>query len=444
MYTEDDEEVKLKNKKNNRDDSDFYTSFRDPVQNDAKKKTTKPKREEVVEVQDEDDYSDFYGTNDEEPEPSNNKGNIIKIVIIAVLLIVLIALLIILFGTSNKVKGDIELAKENYTLKVGEKEFVSYKIVDTESSVHSTFTSSNPNVVAVDGNGQITAVGAGTAEIIVHYTIDGKTRDKKCKVTVENVPVKHEISLNLTPSTTEWTNQDVTITVDAKTDSSITSLQYGTNCTSDCVYSNVSNGKIVISNSGTTVVTVIAKDANNQQITKTATVKIDKTAPTITFNNNTNISGTKEVNVCATCSDNESGCKQAKVCKKYTSSQSNQTITVYDNAGNSQRSKTFNVTINNVTQPCRLTVTTDGTVKATLNGKFTYYGFSSNYSGSNTLSQKVSISASKKGESGAKIIYYYVKSQNGSKGSCHLTVIKECKCKTNTSNCAVTCTFRAG
>jgi hypothetical protein len=276
-------------------------------------------------------------------------------------------------------------------------------------------------VVAVDENGQITAVGAGTAEVIIHYTIDGKTRDKKCTVTVENVPVKHEISLNLTPSTTEWTNQDVTITVDAKTDSSITSLQYGTNCTSDCVYSNVSNGKIVISNSGITTVTVLAKDANNQQITKTATVKIDKTAPTITFNNNTNISGTKEVNVCATCSDNESGCKQAKVCKKYTSSKSNEIITIYDNAGNSKSSSSFNVKINKVLPPCTLKVSSDGTVTASLGETATYYGFSSSYSGTNELTKKITIN----GDKGAMIVNYYVKNKNGVKNSCKITVIKE-------------------
>ena len=42
----------------------------------------------------------------------------------------------------------------------------------TNSSI--TWTSSNPSVATVDANGQITAVGSGTATITIKYTIDGK------------------------------------------------------------------------------------------------------------------------------------------------------------------------------------------------------------------------------------------------------------------------------
>jgi hypothetical protein len=86
---------------------------------------------------------------------------------------------------------------------------------------------------------------------------------------------------------------------------------------------------------------------------------------------------------------------------------------VEDNAGNKKNSDSFNVTITAVKEPCTLSVSSDGVVTATLRETATYYGFNSNYTGNNTLSQKVTINASKKGESGAKVIYYYVKNKNG-------------------------------
>ena len=444
MYTEDDEEVKLKNRNSQNDNSDFYTPFDDTEveeEIDDKKTKKKPLKEEIVSQ--DDDYSDFYGNNDKEfEEPPKNKGVIYKIILIVFLLIVLIVLLIILLGNS-KDTGDIELSNNSYSLKTGEKEYISYKIVGTESMVTSTFTSSNPSVATVDANGQITAVGTGTATITIKYTIDGKTKEKKCDVKVEGPVVNHTITLNLTASTTNWTNKDVTIKVDAKSDGKVTSIKYATNCSSNCSYVDVSNNQIVISANGTTKVKVVAKDSNNKEATKEVTVNIDKEAPSITYNGKTSYSSDSEVTVCATCSDKISGCKEEKVCQKYTSSKTNQVITVYDKAGNSKKSTSFDVKINKLTQPCKLSVTSNGTVKATLNGTFTYYGFSSSYSGTNTLSKKISISASKNGESKAKLVYYYVKDKNNNKGSCHLTIIKECKCKENKTNCTPTCTFRS-
>ena len=57
---------------------------------------------------------------------------------------------------------------------------------------------------------------------------------------------------------------------------------------------------------------------------------------------------------------------------------------------------------------------------------------------------QVNISASKAGESSAKVIRYYVKNKNGSGGMCYITVVKECKCtdaKSTDPNCPVTCTY---
>ena len=78
-------------------------------------------------------------------------------------------------------------------------------------------------------------------------------------------------------------------------------------------------------------------------------------------------------------------------------------------------------------------VSSDGTVSATLKENATYYGFNSSYTGSNELSTKVTVG--EEGKSGAKVVYYYIKSKNGNTGSCHLTVVKECS--------KSICTYRA-
>ena len=449
MYTEDDENVKVKNKDSNGSESDFYTSFN--AINEEKKNTKKKKvskKEENV-PQDEEDYRDFYDSNETE-EVTDDRGknnNLIRILLIVFLVIFLITLIVILLNKNSNSgsSGDIELAKDNYALKTGETDYISYKIVGTENSVHSTFASSNPNVVTVDSNGQIKAVNNGEATITIKYTIDGKTKEKKINVKVEGPPEKHEIILSLSPSTTDWTKGDVSIAVSAKSDVAITSLKYTLNCDQNCQYKDVTNNQIIVSNSGVTKVVVIAKNNSNEEVRKEVTVKIDKVPPKAELSK-TNIVSNSDTSVCVTCSDSESGCQHAKVCKKYVSSKSNQVITVYDNAGNSTESARFNVTINKLVSPCSLKVSTSGKVTATLNGTYTYYGFDSNYSGSPTLSKTINISASKNGESGAKIVNYYVKNSSGATGTCNITVIKECKCKdgSNSSNCSVTCSFRAG
>lgn len=56
--------------------------------------------------------------------------------------------------------------------------FVQY----ANSDIKWTYTSSNPNVVTVDGNGLATTVGKGTAEITAFY--NGYTASQKCLITV--------------------------------------------------------------------------------------------------------------------------------------------------------------------------------------------------------------------------------------------------------------------
>ena len=426
MYTEDDDNVDVKNEKSQNNYSDFYTAFNN--QEEPEDKKTKKKKEKKV-VEEVDDYRLDYEDEDttekeskkkkeRKPLDSNTKKNIIKGIILFIIIIILIILLWFIFGRK---KPDIELNNSSFGLKAGEKAYISYKIVNTDSDVLSKFISGNENVAIVSENGEITAIGGGETTITIEYTINGKTKRKECVVKVEGPEPQHEISLNLKSSSSGWTNKDVTVSVEAKSDTSINSLKYAINCNGNCEYQDVSNNKIVISNNGTTKVTVVAKDRMNQEVTKEVTVKIDKEAPTITFNENKDIVSSNDVSVCATCTDSISGCKQSKVCKKYSSSKSNEVITVYDNAGNAKSSTSYNVTINKVVDPCTLKVSSDGTVTATLGEPAVYYGFSSSYSGTNELSKQVTIN----GETGATIVNYYVKNKNGKKSSCRITVIKE-------------------
>ena len=448
MYTEDDEKVKVKNDNSNNDESDFYTSFNE-IGNEEdtkkKKKTTSKKKEKEQE-----DYSDFYGKDDDEEDNSDNKGRLIKIALFIFVAIIVISIVIIIIAVSKgSSKGDIKLSTTEYTLKAGETDYISYEIVDTESDVVSTFRSSDENVAVVDNNGQITAIGNGEATITISYTIEGKTKEKTCKVVVSGgSEVSQDITLNLElvdAKVNEWTNKDVIVNVDAKSAFGISSIRYGLNCDSNCDYSNVSDNKFTISSNGITKVKVIALDKKGQEATKEITIKIDKEDPKVTYNGKKTIVSNSNVEVCVTCSDSISGCKQNKVCKKYTETKSNQSITVYDKAGNKKSSSTFNVQVNKVKQPCSLKVSSDGTVTATIDGEAEYYGFNSKYTGDNEISKKVEIYASRKGESGAKVVHYYVKTKNGNTGNCYITVVKECNCTDKNStaaDCPVTCTFR--
>ena len=467
MYTEDDEKVKVK-KNNSKDDyNDFYTTFAESDEEESKskkssnKKDNNKKKEEKSEPKEEIDYSAFYDENDDSSIDSNSivdKKVIIKYCVIALLLIILIVLIVVLFKgcSKNKVIGDIELNNSNISLIPGGSDYISYKVVNTDSKISSSFVSSNTKVATVDENGKVVAVSEGESTITIYYTVDGVNKEKKCTVKVSSSTpaptqapqVDETLTLTLKyvqGSENSWTNKDVIINVETKTSLGLSSLKYATNCSGTCNYVDVTNNKITISNNGTTKITVKAVDKKNKEVIKETTVKIDKESPNATYTGEKNITSNNDVEVCATCTDGISGCKKDKVCKKYTSSASNQTITVTDNAGNTKKSSTFNVTITKKQDPCTLSVSSDGTVKATLRESAKYYGFNSSYSGSNELSKKVNIAnVTKNGDSGAMVVKYYVLNKNGSGGMCYVTVIKECKCTNSTStNCQATCTFRA-
>ena len=449
MYTEDDEKVTIKKNNSNIEYSDFYTSFNDIEKEETVSKKKKPKEEKVLSKEENDSFEFYDNNNNTENFQNDNKKKIIKIIIIAVLSIIFILLMIFLFaGKEKKVVGDIELVDNNIVLNLGETKYISYKIVNTESKVTPTFTSSDSSVATVSSSGEIMAVGEGNAIITIQYTIDGQEKQKNCNVKIkldDNVNKNIELSLVFKSGSNDtWINNDAVISVDAKSVFGIMEIKYAINCDSDCSYNSVSNNTITISNEGITKVKVLAKDKKNQETSKELTVKIDKSAPSAKLNSGTNITSSNDVNVCVICDDALSGCKQNQVCKKYTSSKSNQTITVSDNAGNTKVSESFNVKINKKTVPpsCTLSVSSKGIITATVKGDLNYYGFNSKYSGSNTKTMQASINATKAGEEKAQLINYYVKDKSGNTAKCYITVIKKCSCSSGSgSNCPVSCTF---
>ena len=483
MYTEDDKNYEIKKGKSNRNNTDFYTSF------NKKNKKNPPKDNNSIKQQKlktEEDYASFYGKNNKKEvnveikknnsiriinciknnvkskinniknkinSIKNKKDLIKKIIIIAVSVLMLFIIIMLIMHIKNN--PSIELDKKNIILNIGAKEKITYKKINTEDEVQLIYTSSDSNIATVDISGQITAMGIGKATITIDYTIKDVKGSKKCNIEVNNDNnVNSNISLNLSvedgiPSDT-WRNTDALVLVKAESVFGIESIKYTVNCENNCNYTSVTDNIIRISNNGSNKLKVIAMDYKKQEAVKEITIKIDHESPTISLSKSGSIVSNKEVEVCATCSDNLSGCKETKVCKKYTSSKYGEVISVYDVAGNKTDSESFNVTINTLPinsklkNICSLSVTSDGTVKATLREKGVYYGFNSSYTGSNELSKKIDINATQKGETKAKVVYYYVKNSNGTKGQCAITVIKTCTCKDKNStatNCPVSCTF---
>ncbi len=246
-------------------------------------------------------------------------------------------------------------------------------------------------------------------------------------------PVEFDLALeNVTGDA--WSKNNVTINVTIPDETNLKSLKYTINCDKNCDYANITDKKVIISNNGTSNVTVIATNVDNVESKKNITVKIDNISPQVTLSpNNTNIKSKDPVTVCAVCSDNESGCKEERVCKEYSKTSKDQTLTVEDNVGNKATSNKFTVTIEGSTPvsqegdpSCTLSVNKSGLVTATPKNATSYYGFSSSYSGTSGKTKQVSLN--KNGET--TTVNYYVKNSDGKKASCSITVtVSNCYCK---------------
>jgi len=430
-------------------------------------------------------FDNFYSTsstkkeyeikeNDNEKEGnSRNKKIYIIIALALVLTILIIILLITMFGKNSP---DINLLVTNINLKVGENKYISYEMVNSQDVIEVSFRSSDTSVATVDANGNVLGVGGGKATIYLEYKSGIRTKEKTCDVTVEgannsnptntsnnqnnttkknnnstNPVIKTPPTLTLSLSNNSWSNQNVIVRANASSNSGgSVRLKYAVNCSKNCSYTNTT-GSIVINMEGTNMVTVVAEDTlNNTETEKSVFVKIDKTSPTISLiNNQGTFTSNTSIEICATCTDRESGCKKDKVCQIYTSSASNQTLKGEDNAGNVGTSQAFNVVINgsgtnnsgnnnnnSTTTPivampsCSLNVSGNGIVTATTSNA-TSYSFDSSFKTNDKTYQIPQVS--KKLENGQsadeiKNVSYYVKNGNLT-SSCSITVKVSCTCK---------------
>ena len=160
---------------------------------------------------------------------------------------------------------------------------------------------------------------------------------------------KDPVDFNLTLENNigdKWSKENATININILDDSNLKKLKYTINCDKNCDYVEVNDRKIVINNGGNNKVSVISVNTDNIEYKKDIIVKIDKVNPTLFLSpNDKNIKSTGPIKVCVICVDNESGCKEEKVCKSYSKTTKDQTLTVEDNVGNKTTSEKFDVTI---------------------------------------------------------------------------------------------------
>jgi predicted outer membrane repeat protein len=129
-------------------------------------------------------------------------------------------------------------------------------------------------------------------------------------------PVTNATTDPTSPNTNDWFNSDVTVSFSASdTQDGVKSITYSLNGGTPTTVNDVSTS-LSITTEGTTNLSYYATDyASNKEVTKTLTIKLDKTAPTITVtrtkaDGSTYTPGTwtnQSVTVTFTCSDAVSG-----------------------------------------------------------------------------------------------------------------------------------------
>ncbi|MBQ3136789.1 MAG: Ig-like domain-containing protein [Clostridia bacterium] len=166
--------------------------------------------------------------------------------------------------------SSVKVDKPEFDLIKGEKDKINVTIVpDSATNKDVTFKSLNPDVVTVDQNGNITAVGKGTASILV-ISKDDPTKAATVMVTVK-VPVE-DIAVNKEVfELTEGEKDKITVTVtpDDATDKSITYKS-----SDETVVKVDENGNIEAVGEGEAIITVTSKDDPSKTVT--VTVKIEK------------------------------------------------------------------------------------------------------------------------------------------------------------------------
>ncbi len=172
-------------------------------------------------------------------------------------------------GAFSKNVTDITVDKNEITLGKGESDKIIVTVTPEDATDKKvTFESSNPEVVEVDSNGNITAIKDGTATITV------KSEDNPEAVETVTVTVKDYVE-NITADKTEITLDEgekdkitVTVTPDDATDKSLTYES-----SDEKVVKVDENGNIEAVGEGEAIITVKTNDGSDKEITVKVTVK---------------------------------------------------------------------------------------------------------------------------------------------------------------------------
>ena len=270
---------------------------------DEKRKNNIPKAEK-----DENDFYNYEGYNEQVKNNESSKKSK-KFIFVIILMIVLLVLILLLVKSCDKEEeptipiASIVLNVDSLELKVGNSQKIEYTVIDSDEPISVTWLSSDEKIATVTEDGTVTATLVGVTTITASYFINNVPYEKQCTVTViENDKIdivdNKKPTLKYTMSggkNNEWTNETVTIKVEASDNSGKVNVKYALNCTSKCKYINISNNTIKISEEGTNIVTIIASDPNNNSVKEIINVKIDKTKPVCMINLKDELKGTLQV-----------------------------------------------------------------------------------------------------------------------------------------------------
>ena len=162
----------------------------------------------------------------------------------------------------------INVSNPNMTMKVGQKQYISYYLSPSKSATL-TFTSSNSSVASVSSSGEVTAVGMGSATITIKQNLG---YDATCNVTVTEPVAATSISLPAEATVDVYSTKMLYPTLQPS-DANPT-LTWKSASTS--IASVDQNGKVTGNKPGTTTITVTTD--NNLSASCTLTVKdVDRT-----------------------------------------------------------------------------------------------------------------------------------------------------------------------
>ena len=199
---------------------------------------------------------------------------------------------VILYGYFKKPVESVEIVKNgDITINYGDESKIKVNVKPDDATVKDIiFETSDDSIVTVDKDGNIKAVGDGTATITV-YSKDDPTKGDSIQITVK-IPVSDITVENnefvLTPGDTDRIS--ATVTPEEATDKQIYYIS-----DDESVVTVDNNGNITAVSDGKTTISVISKDNPNVKETVTVTVKTPVTDITASDDFTLNIFDEKNV-----------------------------------------------------------------------------------------------------------------------------------------------------